>query len=92
MIKKGGRVLIVDDLLATGGTAVAACKLVGAISYSQSRFSFLLPPLTIPEMAGGVVVSCGFIVELGGMPVGKEGRKILEAEGREVYSLVKYDS
>ena len=40
----GARVLVHDDLLATGGTAAALCDLV--------------------EQLGGVVVGCGFLVEL----------------------------
>ncbi len=43
-IKPGTRVLVHDDLLATGGTARALCDLV--------------------ERSGGVVVGCGFLVEL----------------------------
>jgi adenine phosphoribosyltransferase len=62
----GSRVLVHDDLLATGGTAEACCKLV--------------------ESAGAEVVGCGFLVELGFL----DGRARLE--GREVHSLVVYDS
>jgi adenine phosphoribosyltransferase len=65
-IAKGERVLIVDDLLATGGTSLAARMLV--------------------EKLGGVVVGFAFIVELAFL----NGRSKLS--GREVYSLVKYDS
>ena len=43
-IHPGARVLVHDDLLATGGTARALCDLV--------------------ERLGGVVVGCGFLVEL----------------------------
>ena len=43
-VAEGERVLIVDDLIATGGTIAAAVKLV--------------------EKLGGVVVECGFLVEL----------------------------
>ena len=43
-ISKGMRCLVVDDLLATGGTADATCRLV--------------------EKLGGIVVGCGFIVNL----------------------------
>jgi adenine phosphoribosyltransferase len=43
-IRPGARVLVHDDLLATGGTARALCDLV--------------------ERLGGVVVGCGFLVEL----------------------------
>jgi adenine phosphoribosyltransferase len=43
-IAPGTRVLVHDDLLATGGTARALCDLV--------------------ERLGGVVVGCGFLVEL----------------------------
>lgn len=43
-ISNGMRCLVVDDLLATGGTADATCKLV--------------------EKLGGIVVGCGFIVNL----------------------------
>jgi adenine phosphoribosyltransferase len=62
----GSRVLIHDDLLATGGTAEACCKLV--------------------ESAGAEVAGCAFVVELGFLG----GRARLE--GREVHSLIVYDS
>ncbi|MDQ3934445.1 MAG: adenine phosphoribosyltransferase [Actinomycetota bacterium] len=62
----GSRVLVHDDLLATGGTAGACCRLV--------------------ESAGAEVAGCAFVVELGFLG----GRAKLE--GREVHSLVVYDS
>jgi adenine phosphoribosyltransferase len=62
----GSRVLVHDDLLATGGTAEACCKLV--------------------ESAGAEVAGCAFVVELGFLG----GRERLE--GREVHSLILYDS
>jgi adenine phosphoribosyltransferase len=62
----GTRVLVHDDLLATGGTAEACCRLV--------------------ESAGGEVVGCAFVVELAFLG----GRARLE--GREVHSLIVYDS
>jgi len=43
-LHKGQRVLLIDDLIATGGTALASCKLI--------------------ERLGGIVVECGFIVDL----------------------------
>ena len=63
-IKPGQRVLMIDDVLATGGTMAAGCKLV--------------------ERAGGIVVSCAFLVELTFL----EGRKKLD--GYEVFSLASY--
>ena len=41
-LKKGNRVLIVDDLLATGGTAAAAANLVEKIGGVVIGFSFLI--------------------------------------------------
>lgn len=63
-IAAGNRVLMVDDLLATGGTMEAGCKLV--------------------ERAGGVIVACAFLVELGSL----NGRDKLE--GYDVFSLLTY--
>jgi adenine phosphoribosyltransferase len=62
----GARVLVHDDLLATGGTAAACCQLV--------------------ESAGAEVVGCAFVVELAALG----GRARLE--GREVHSLIVYDT
>jgi adenine phosphoribosyltransferase len=62
----GSRVLVHDDLLATGGTAEACCRLV--------------------EAAGAEVAGCAFLVELGFL----NGRERLE--GRDVHSLIVYDS
>ena len=64
-IKPGQRVLIIDDLLATGGTAGAACRL--------------------SERLGGVVVGCGFLIELDAL----EGRKILSQY--DILSLLRYE-
>ncbi|TAE15137.1 MAG: adenine phosphoribosyltransferase [Bacteroidetes bacterium] len=41
-IQKGDRILIHDDLLATGGTAAAACKLVEALGGEVLQLSFLI--------------------------------------------------
>jgi len=63
-IEKDERVLLVDDLLATGGTMLAGAQLV--------------------EQAGGIVVSCAFLVELAFL----DGRRKLAP--REVYSLLTF--
>jgi adenine phosphoribosyltransferase len=62
----GARVLVHDDLIATGGTAEALCRLV--------------------ETAGAEVAGCAFVVELAFLG----GRERLG--GREIHSLVTYDS
>lgn len=41
-LKKGSRVLIHDDLLATGGTAAAAARLVSKLGAETAAFSFLI--------------------------------------------------
>lgn len=41
-VKKGDRVLIVDDLLATGGTAAAACDLVKKTGGEIEEISFVI--------------------------------------------------
>lgn len=64
-IKKGDRVVIIDDLLATGGTVEATIKLV--------------------EQLGGIVVGCGFLIELTGL----KGREVLK--NYEVFSLINYE-
>ena len=63
-IPAGARVLVVDDLLATGGTVEACCKLV--------------------EKAGGKVVACAFLIELGELG----GRRKISKY--ETLSLVQY--
>jgi adenine phosphoribosyltransferase len=62
----GARVLVHDDLLATGGTALALCELV--------------------EQLGGVVVGCGFLVELSFL----NGRERLAP--RRTHALISYES
>ena len=41
-IKKGQNVLIVDDLLATGGTSEAACKLVEKLGGNVVGIAFII--------------------------------------------------
>jgi adenine phosphoribosyltransferase len=64
-VASGARVLVHDDLLATGGTAKTLCRLV--------------------EQLGGVVVACGFLIELAFLP----GRERLD--GYDVHALITYD-
>jgi adenine phosphoribosyltransferase len=65
-IGPGTRVLVHDDLLATGGTAAALCDLVGQL--------------------GGVVVGCGFLVELAFL----RGRERLAPHA--AHALLVYDA
>ena len=48
-IKPGDKVIIVDDLLATGGTAEAACKLVRKLGGEIVKIIFLVE---LPELKG----------------------------------------
>jgi adenine phosphoribosyltransferase len=41
-VKKGSKVLMVDDLLATGGTMAAACKLIEKIGGKVQAIAFLI--------------------------------------------------
>jgi adenine phosphoribosyltransferase len=65
-IRPGTRVLVHDDLLATGGTARALCDLV--------------------ERLGGVVVGCGFLMELAFLG----GRERLAPH--EAHALLTYEA
>lgn len=48
-IKKGARVLLVDDLLATGGTALAAATLVEKIGGEVAEMAFIV---NLPDIGG----------------------------------------
>jgi adenine phosphoribosyltransferase len=48
-IKKGEKILIVDDLLATGGTANAACKLVEKLGGKIIECAFIVD---LPDLGG----------------------------------------
>lgn len=48
-LMKGARVLLVDDLLATGGTAVAAAKLVETVGAEIAEMAFVV---NLPDIGG----------------------------------------
>lgn len=48
-IKKGDQVLLVDDLIATGGTALAACNLIGQLGGEIVECSFIVD---LPDLGG----------------------------------------
>lgn len=50
-VKKGDKVLVVDDLLATGGTATAACKLVKKVGAEVTGCLFLLELAALSQNA-----------------------------------------
>jgi adenine phosphoribosyltransferase len=61
-IEKGANVLIVDDLLATGGTAVAACNLVRKIGGNLIGAAFLIE---LNDLGGRQKLQdCGKIVSM----------------------------
>lgn len=61
-IEKGANVLIVDDLLATGGTAVAACNLVKRIGGNLIGVAFLIE---LEDLKGREKLSnCGKVVSM----------------------------
>lgn len=48
-IKPGARVLLIDDLIATGGTAIAAAKLIGRVQGKVVGAGFLVD---LPDLGG----------------------------------------
>ncbi len=48
-IKKGSRVLLVDDLIATGGTALAACRLIEKLGGKIAECAFVID---LPDIGG----------------------------------------
>lgn len=48
-IRPGQRVVVVDDLLATGGTAVAACKMIEALGGVVAGLAFAVELTGIPQ-------------------------------------------
>ncbi|HQK85310.1 MAG TPA: adenine phosphoribosyltransferase [Methanofastidiosum sp.] len=48
-IRKGDNVLLVDDLIATGGTALAACKLIEKLGGNVVETAFIVG---LPELGG----------------------------------------
>jgi adenine phosphoribosyltransferase len=49
VIEKGDKVLLVDDLIATGGTALAACKLIEKLGGNIVESSFIVD---LPDVGG----------------------------------------
>jgi len=59
-IRKGSKILLVDDLLATGGTALAAASLVEKLGGSVSELAFIV---NLPDVGGyGKLVKRGYSV------------------------------
>jgi adenine phosphoribosyltransferase len=48
-IKRGQKILLVDDLIATGGTALAACKLIEKVKGKVAECCFIID---LPELGG----------------------------------------
>jgi len=48
-LKEGDKVLIIDDLIATGGTAIAAAKLVEKLRAKVIEFAFIID---LPDLGG----------------------------------------
>ena len=63
VIKKGQRVLICDDLLATGGTAKASAKLIEKIGGEISGFAFIIELTDLNGMKGISKYNCKSLVK-----------------------------
>jgi len=62
-LKKGQRVLICDDLLATGGTAKASAKLVEKIGGKVAGFAFIMELTELNGMKGITKYNCKSLVK-----------------------------
>ncbi|MCC6752328.1 MAG: adenine phosphoribosyltransferase [Deltaproteobacteria bacterium] len=63
-IPKGARVVILDDLLATGGTALAAARLVERQGGEVAEFGFLIELLALGGRAKIVPYSCHAVLSI----------------------------
>ena len=63
IIKKGQRILICDDLLATGGTAKASAKLIEKIGGKISGFAFIIELTELNGMKGISKYDCKSLVK-----------------------------
>jgi len=62
LIKKGERVLICDDLLATGGTAKASAKLIEKVGGKITGFAFIIELTELNGMKGINQYNCKSLV------------------------------
>ncbi len=63
IIKKGQRILICDDLLATGGTAKASAKLIEKIGGKISGFAFIIELTELNGIKGISKYDCKSLVK-----------------------------
>jgi len=63
LIKKGERVLICDDLLATGGTAKASAKLIEKVGGKITGFAFIIELTELNGMKGINQYNCKSLVK-----------------------------
>ena len=63
IIKKGQRILICDDLLATGGTAKATAKLIEKVGGKISGFAFIIELTELNGMKGISKYDCKSLVK-----------------------------
>lgn len=63
IIKKGQRILICDDLLATGGTAAASAKLIDKVGGKVTGFAFIIELTDLDGMARLRKYNCKSLVK-----------------------------
>ena len=63
VIKEGERVLICDDLLATGGTAKASAKLIEKVGGDIVGFAFIIELVDLNGMKGISKYNCKSLVK-----------------------------
>ncbi len=63
IIKKGQRILICDDLLATGGTAKASAKLIEKVGGKISGFAFIIELTELNGIQGITKYDCKSLVK-----------------------------
>jgi adenine phosphoribosyltransferase len=71
--KSGARVLVVDDVLATGGTAGATCRLVEALGAEVAGCAFMIVLSFLPGLTALSGRDVRALVEYGGAHIGPDG-------------------